>query len=59
MVLPALHFLFCVFRSAQMEMRVGMFVFGCKAKSFKVYSVLICWILSGLDCGFFVFGVLS
>jgi hypothetical protein len=24
-----------------------------------VYSVWICWILGGLDCGYFIFGVLS
>ena len=38
---------------------MDMFVFGCNVKSFKVYSVWICWILGGLDCGYFIFGVLS
>ena len=28
---------------------MDMFVFGCNVKSFKVYSVWICWILGGLD----------
>lgn len=49
MVLAALHFFFCVFCMAQMEMTVDMFVFGCNVKSFKVHSVWICWILGGLD----------